>query len=416
MLDEGFLVKRRLAPCAGISVLIAALVTPQVSVAAENDEVDNDVPLRSGPQVAFSYPGGLSEEEYLALSEGEQLELKVGEEGASPDEVPGMIPEEQGDFSNAINEFSDPIFNLGTKYPDVFSTFVVDQSTETVEVAVAHSATADRREAFVAEVTSILSKYPYAYTLPRSEFALAPLQAVAEEIVGDFKTWQPRFGGGSYAANPDANSGIVYITSEGQPQVEWSQFVLEGVKVVVTSGDRPVVVPGSRLADPSPRYAGIRLNNSAGALNCTSGFAWRKWSNSSVYGSTAEHCYRYGGVSIYYNNGNLVGSRVYPAQNADTTLISNGPGRTYAGRVYVGLNSANTSYPIVAASSRPVGAVIAHHASVSIPGATTVAAVGQSFYCNLCGYSIYGASTTWSTHGDGSTSSDRRRLWWAMDH
>jgi hypothetical protein len=229
--------RRSLVAGVGILAVAAAVIVPHGAVATDDDA---GVPLKSGPQVAFSYPGGLSEEEYLALSEREQLELKVGEEGTNLDQIPGLIAKEQVDFSNAINEFSDPIFDLGTKYPDVFATFVVDHSTETVEVSVAESASSERREAFATEVTSILSKFPYVFTLPRSGFALARLQAVAKEIVGDFKTWEPRFGGGSYVANADVKSGVVYITSEGQPQDEWSRFMYKGVQVVVTPGEGPV--------------------------------------------------------------------------------------------------------------------------------------------------------------------------------
>lgn len=212
--------KRRIATGVATFLFVAALAIPNAAGATVDDEsVDDDVPMHSGPQIEFSYPDGLGEDEYYSLTEQEQLELKVREEPANNDEITGLVPSEQVAFSNAVNEFSDPIFGLAVKYPDVFSTFIVDHTVETVEVGVAQNSTQERRDSFVAEVSSILSRFPYEFTLPSKEFALAPLKAVAEELTGDFGLWEPRFGGGSYAANPDVEPGLSGLLQKAGPTV-----------------------------------------------------------------------------------------------------------------------------------------------------------------------------------------------------
>ena len=156
----------------------------------------------------------------------------------------GLLPANQVDFSVAVNAFSDQIFALGAKYPDAFSTFVVAGETASVEIGISQFAPEDQRSGLITEATAILSQYPVSFTFPDKPTALAPLQSVVDEIGADASIWAPRFGGQNFVMGADPETGVVNVTSEGPPDPEWSDFVYNGVRVIVTSADGPVVSLG----------------------------------------------------------------------------------------------------------------------------------------------------------------------------
>lgn len=159
---------------------------------------------------------------------------------STPDEQ-GLIPTDQVNFSVAVNAFSDQIFALGTKYPDAFSTFVVAGETASVEIGISQFAPDDQRSGLITEATAILSQYPVNVSFPDKPSALAPLQSVVDEIGAEASIWVPRFGGQNFAMGADVDAGVVYVTTERPPDPEWTDFMYNGVRVLVTSANGPVM-------------------------------------------------------------------------------------------------------------------------------------------------------------------------------
>ncbi|MCW2287740.1 hypothetical protein EDF60_1342 [Leucobacter luti] len=393
------MLKTRTVHISALASFCLLLSAQSVASAIEREPGDQSLEPALEGQSGEEIPGGLSEVEYYNLPVEKQVELKVQNEmtlnGGSG---VGTIPSENIAFSNAITEFSDSIYSLGNAYPDVYSAFEVDSKLESISISVASKSSVERRDEFIQQVERVLASYPYPVTFPEIDFTDREVQSVADELSNDLETWQPRLGGGSYSINPSVKTGTVTVLTDGNADSEWEKFEINGIVVNVERSEEPIALPQTRLADVSPFYAGIRLNNSNNQGVCTSGFAWRKWSDNKVYGSTADHCYRDSGTSSFYNNGNHVGSRYLPASSADVMLLLPSAGRTFTGRTYVGVNSANASYPVKSASTRPVGAVIALHASFGTPFVTTVAAINKSIVLQTAtgSYTIYGISWTWS--------------------
>lgn len=162
---------------------------------------------------------------------------------STPDD-PGLLPADQVDFSVAINAFSDQIYALGARYPDAFATFVVAGETASVEIGISQVAPEDQRSGLITDATAILSQYPVSFSFSDKPSALAPLQSVVDEIGAEASIWAPRFGGQNYVMGADAEAGVVHVTTEGPPDPEWTDFIHNGVRVIVTSADGPVTSIG----------------------------------------------------------------------------------------------------------------------------------------------------------------------------
>lgn len=387
------------------SLILGATVTGSMPVDAlpTTPEISGPLGVLETPagSIGTLYPDNIAEDEYLALPVDDQLALKVSNEPNVPyEDIPGLLPKDVVKFSDDLNVFSDTIYALGVEYASVYTSYSVDAETKTITIGLAANAPERAAAEFKAKVAEVLAQSGYPVTFLQKGLPFANVQAVSNEFVSDFKTWMPRFGGGEFYTVPMAEEGFVDVYTEGVPSEEWTSFEYRGIPVIVTELGGDTIVGQTRLADNTPYYAGDRLNYSQGPL-CTSGFSWVIWSSGSVKGSTAEHCYRMSGHTTYYNNGSLFGNRFAPiyGSQGDAMLITPSPGRTFAARVWVGTTASGASFPVVGASSLPVGAPVALHASFGTPFVTTVAAGPTAilFQTPLGNYPIYNLIKTWAS-------------------
>lgn len=97
--------------------------------------------------------------------------------------------------------------------------------------------------------------------------------------------------------------------------------------------------PENRVDDFQPWTAGAAIDSTSSG--CTLGWAWRRWANNQVVGSTARHC-----ANLYwYNNGTYVGTVFQSNQPTDSALMS---GTTYSPTVFVGNQTTSVLRRVVA--------------------------------------------------------------------
>lgn len=207
------------------------------------------------PMEPLEYPGGLSEEEYLALPTDNQLSLKLSEEDAPSDDakLQEQLAPTKTEFGRASAQFSDPIQAIGATYPKVFSRFEVEMENEKVVIGYDQSSDESDRELLFAEIGLIMDPFPYEVVFSPKSYNRLDVQTVSDELATDFELWAPRFGNAGYSAAPDVEGdGVVRVFTEGEPDPMWTHFEHKGVPVVVESVGAPVVTFQSRTADFSP--------------------------------------------------------------------------------------------------------------------------------------------------------------------
>lgn len=164
-------------------------------------------------------------------------------------------------------------------------------------------------------------------------------------------------------------------------------------KVPVVIVDRAPAVPASRWYDTSPFWGGAAIKNAAGDVYCSTAFGARK-SNGTEVMISARHCgvnqdWYTGGGGLFYgtsNRGNNAG--------LDAMLLG---GTNYAGYIYVGPYTSNTSRRVTSRGNPANGTVICHGGAFSgeVCG-TTVSGINQ--FVQVQGIGTVGPGF-WTVHG-----------------
>lgn len=387
------------------------LAIPAVASANPGEEeMEIDAPLKSGPQEEIEYPAGLGADEYFALPEAEQLRLK--EANSSLEDMAAAAEL----MSPTATPFMDQVRAVGVdveatfeKFPDVHTRYEVDADAGTFSIRYFNGADPARQAEYISTVKQAMGEAAATLSIEPAGYLLSANEAVLAQIVSREGEWAERIQGGEIVGAPDPlGDGVVRVGIQGEVAPEWTSFEVDGVPVEITTSKDPLIALESRWVDYSPYSPGGRLNNSAGAFKCTTGFGWRRWSDNKLMGSTAAHCATgIGGVNSFYNAGNLVGSRSVVSTTRDSMSLT--PGGSIAPNVFVGPVGTSTIFPLKGASVLPVGSPIAFSGAKTGSHVSSVAATGLSLSYqakanNGTWYAITGLTGTWSQSTDGGDS------------
>lgn len=222
-------------------------------------------------------------------------------------------------------------------------------------------------------------------------YSTATLEAAIDRLFATRDNWARGLPAWGYAAVSE-DSGSVKIGVEQSRLADWQKAVETidvGVPIKLVPETKTGEVLETRLSDNDPWTGGLRIDGNyysgvhVGFTNhCTSGFNWRRWSNSASAASTANHCINYvdsSGTTIFkpwYNGGVQMGTPVVTSAAADAALLQRS-GDDYAPYVYVGAyNSGDSRDVVAAASSDTVGEQVALSGSYSGGPISTVLATG----------------------------------------
>ncbi|WP_336659040.1 hypothetical protein [Leucobacter sp. USHLN153] len=357
----------------------------------------------------------MTESEWRALPEERQITLKEqqsSEEERSEADV--LMAPTATLFMDSVRSSSDDLEAIFAQYSDVHSRFEVSTEDSTYWLKYYSGAEPNRIEEYKRAIRKIVKATGFGAKIEPVDYLYSRNEAVLSEIVAREGVWAERLGDGNIVGAPDplgdgvVRVGVALDGVEGKLDASWQKSEIDGVSVVFTSSDSPLVEPQSRIVDYSPYSPGARLNKYNGSFVCTNGFGWRRWSDNKLMGSTAAHCYGYSGADQFFNNGNIVGTRNASHQNfsKDAVLMTLYGGNSVAPNVYVGASNSSTIYPLVGAAVLPIGSPIALTGASSGSHVSSVAAKGlQASYTTINGSSIvvsplYGTWSRTANSGD----------------
>lgn len=171
-------------------------------------------------------------------------------------------------------------------------------------------------------------------------YTAAELDQLAEQLLGNQLAWAGVTGiGGGHS--PADNRVVLEVDpnyKDGPAQIDAIKK-LDDPRVELRYIE-PVEnwAPESRVDDIAPWSAGATITSSSGG--CTLGWAWRRWANNQIVGSTARHC-----ANLYwYNSGTYVGTVFQSHKATDSALMS---GSTYSASVFVGGTVTNPNTNVI---------------------------------------------------------------------
>lgn len=236
-------------------------------------------------------------------------------------------------------------------------------------------------------------------------YTLAENTAVLEKVVDYLSSDSSSVSAKSLTGAPDIlGDGVIRIGIESDINEETAKALSDklseqyGVQISITVSDEPVFTPESRTHDTNPFSPGARIYDGSGRPQCTLGFGWRKWNDNKLYNSTAAHCWSRTGITKFYNNGVLLGSKSTTSLSRDAMLLSPPANIAPSTYVFVGPSNSSTIYPLRGASILNVGN------AVGFSGATTGTHVSSVAALNIVGkyqsilgeVYVTGLTATWS--------------------
>lgn len=263
---------------------------------------------------------------------------------------------------------------LLTDLPDVYAGLVLDTERMVLLVKYDRGAADSQVEAFLDRLARVPGTDDISILADPVLFNEAEMAGFALEIATDSGEWANRLGLAVITgASVDSRSGQVVVYSSDD--VRSSSVVVDAIPIRI-HGSEEGPEEQSRYDDSAPWPGGtnIRIDSSLGSADCTMGFTWRKGGSNELMGSTAEHCYEGTGVSTWYNQGTVVGTRYHTSYVRDTFLFRSSPRSRFNPNVWVGSPTTTDLRWVVGAQPTPVigGAVALSGANSGLHAGTNL--------------------------------------------
>lgn len=244
-----------------------------------------------------------------------------------------------------------------------------DDETGTLLIRIVENADKNSRQALISKIedqlTALDGSVPVSFGAAR--YPYGELDALARELIETIDQWAPApddIIGAS--AQPERGTVDVHVY---EPAVGLTQAALPDARINIVPESIKESIPeaGSRYADRGGWTAGNSLaataDSPASQFVCTLNFAYRRWINNAIVGSTARHC----GLSQYFHNGRLLGTPVAGNTGTDTVLLGPAANTSFSASVWVGDTAPNTTDErLVVNAARTV-----EDQNVSLSGATS---------------------------------------------